>query len=545
MPRVRVADVLNNTPFSFDSDPRYWLQTEIPWEDRLLREGVTNFERYTELEQHLKIGAALEQRYSAALSPEAKIIPGGDRRQDRKNAEWIEETFLGIAERFGLDEKDTTSTVGINAVCEILLRSVFAGVSAAAVIWQRKGRHFQVSDFIEIPQRRIRFGRLQDAPKNVQTYKGYGLRLISKEDPYRGTWVTAPYRVLIHSWGSRESNPYGRGLASGMWMPYCVQKATLKAWAISAHRASATVLVKLPPGVTTPDHPTYKATQDFLDVFAPDNYLMVPHDVDVSYLESQRADRGVHQELVDYFDSLFSQVITGQTGLLSQDGSGGSRARDEVAERVGTRISKRDSDALSTGPLAKLCEWMTELGPYPQARPPSIWREFEKVESLDARATRDKLLSDATARPLDLAYVSATYGTQFAEAPTPVLIGGDGDAGGDFAFAAIATDETIARRQQNWEATRGAPYVQVVRVRNAVSPRATHAELEGQVFPNDRDFWRRHCFPSAPNCGHDLIPIGFGYDGAVSDLPRDLLGDSPEWENLNPTLRQQFVLEGD
>lgn len=556
----RLNPQLNSNPFGIESDPRYWFAPEIPLEDRLLAGHLVSYDSYDEVMSNAKVRACFGLRTHGVTSREARISPGGDRRIDRKNAEWIEQCFSGIAMSNPVSAGVGSSQASLDFATEILMRAIIYGQSAIAPIWRPESGHYRLTGFQPLPPRRVRFGPRSLAPKRAQFHMGYGIRIITKKDQVWGEWLEMPYRLIVHTYGTAEGNPYGLGLGSILWWLCQFDKDGLKAWLINAHRTNGILLAKL-SRLVSPGSEAYKALERFLKAIAPDNYLMAPEGTDISFLEANRSSRPVHAELIEHIESLIAQLITGQTGLLQQDG-GGSRARDEVAERTSARFSQADSKAISFGPLATLCRWMTLLGPYPKAAPPTIVRSFEETENLNERAERDAKLAAAAGAQLDPQYVESTYGVKLVQSRTlatpatpdeslsfaaPVTLQSrtpqrSPNSSQVLAFA-TAIKDTVARRRKNWEAIQGAPYVRVVRNRPAVDQRIAHKDLEGKVFPNDPSFWRIYCFPLGYNCGHDLEPVGSDYTGDVESLPHELALATDDWRGYTEGLRREFELE--
>ncbi|WP_099531448.1 DUF935 family protein [Limnothrix sp. PR1529] len=555
----------------YENDPRYWLPSgEIPIEDLLLRNILgSDISKYDEILKDPNALACLQNRIGATLSREVRVVPASEKRADKKAADLVSEQLLGVRWAGSKRESGAPSSVNFDQFCSSLMMAILRGFQAVEVSWQKGRSGWQIAGFTPIPSRRIKFELVtKDTPRNAVTHMGYAVKILTRDKPFRGEFITTPYRILVYTFDiGGGSNPYGLGLGSVLWW-YCqFKKDCLKDWLVAVSRATALIRAAFPAGVGE-GHPVYEEVKSFLEYFAPEHHLIAPDGVVIDFLESARNDRDIQHTMCEFLDNQIARVIGGQTALTNQQSGGGSRARDEVAERVAMKLAKSDSDALSGAALNTLAEWITRLN-LPSSQAPTIWRDFDDVENLTERADRDQKLAAATGRKLDPDYVTEIYGTVFAE-PEPVdpippdpnadrtnpeppnpeppafSLTGKYDSMFDAANVELLQAEQ-KRRGEVWNSIQGAPYVRYVRVREVQNPRETHTAMEGKVFPNDATFWSKACPPSAFYCGHSLEPVGADYDGEITPLPQDAetLRHLIEWESYDETNRKYFELGGD
>jgi phage gp29-like protein len=556
----------------FENDPKLWLADgAIPLEDTLLsRQLGSDVSKYEKLLNDPHVRACLENRFQAVIGREVRVIPASDRRVDRRAAELVEQQLLGIRWAGKERQAGAPASVNFDAACLAWLSAILYGYKPIEVRWARDGSGWKIDSLRPVPSRRIKFDLVtNETPRSAQTHQDYAIKILTKSNPFRGEFLTQPYRILIHSWGSQSGNPYGSGIGSALWWFAEFKKDALKDWLVAVARAAALIRAIMPAGVDQ-NHPIYKEVQAFLEIFAPEHHLIAPDGVVLDFLESSRSDRAIQQEMCEYLDSQISRLIGGQTALVNQSQGGGSRARDEVAERVAMRLAKADADALSYGVLNTLAEWIVRLN-MPSAKPPTIWRDFDDVENLTERADRDQKLSQATGLLLDPTYCEEIYGVKFApkeensdvslrpvgrvENPDPALAGDSNQPISDqpnpalnaLTFDALSIErlqQEQQRRREVWRSIQGAPYVRYIRIREAQNPRESHTALEGKVFPNDPEFWAKACPPSAFNCGHSLEPVGADYDGEITPLPNDeeTLRHLNEWLGYDDANRSYFDL---
>lgn len=578
----------------FENDPRHWLPSgEIPIEDQLLAGLLgSDISKYDLLLRDPNVLACLQNRIGATLSREVRVVPASEKRIDRKASELVSEQLLGVRWAGSKRESGAPSSVNFDQLCSSLMMAILRGFQAVEVSWQKGRSGWQIAGFTPIPSRRIKFELVTDeTPKKAVTHMGYAVKILTRNKPFRGEFITTPYRILVYTFDiGGGSNPYGLGLGSVLWWYYQFKKDCLKDWLVAVSRATALLRAMLPAGVGE-GHPAYDEVKTFLEYFAPEHHLIAPDGVVIDFLESTRNDRDIQHTMCEFLDNQIARVIGGQTALTNQQSGGGSRARDEVAERVAMKLAKSDSDSLSGAALNVLSDWITRLN-LPSAQAPTIWRDFDDVENLTERADRDQKLAAATGRKLDPEYVTEIYGTVFAEPDpvepipgnpsqsgvppaTPDRGGGGNDAGNPDGGAAVGTDGTSpgqsfaaltgkfdsvfdaasiellqaeqARRRDVWNSIQGSPYVRYVRVREVQDPREAHTAMEGKVFLNDAAFWSKACPPSAFYCGHSLEPVGADYDGEITPLPQDAetLRHLVEWEGYDESNRKYFELGGE
>ena len=164
-------------------------------QDKVLRyQGRTaqSYELYEDLLQDDRVYSTFAQRRSAVVARECAVEPGGDKRQDKKAADFLRER---------LDDARW------DTVTDRILYGVFYGYSVAECIWMRDGRHIAL-DAIKVRNRR----RFVFDPE-------FRLLLLTND---QANGEPMPGRKFWHfaAEADNDDEPYGRGLAYWLYWPW-------------------------------------------------------------------------------------------------------------------------------------------------------------------------------------------------------------------------------------------------------------------------------------------------------------------------------------
>jgi phage gp29-like protein len=398
--------------------PVYGGDRLYPQDETLIHEGGRGFlayEIYTEIAKDCHAYAVLQKRFMAVVGREWEVLPGQRRgssstRQEKKAADMLKAQLEGLSVRSEVvEDRETTLTTAGNfdEVCWNLLWAIHYGWQPAELIWDQDGSEAFVSEAIAKDLRRFVM---------VVGQRGFKLRMLDiSGNLIEG--VPLPHRkFIVHRFASVPTeDPYGLGLGTRLFYPTFFKRQDIKFWLQFADKfASPTAVAKYPRGASDADKKEYLA---MLDAIATDAGIAIPADVIVEFLESERASAlNVYKDLASFCDSEISKAVLGETGTTDQQGSGGSRARDQVGDGVRIEVAKADADLLSATLNRSLCRWVSELNFGPDVAPPMIWRKFPELaekEDLNARATRDNTIASASGRTITEKYWVDTYGVEF------------------------------------------------------------------------------------------------------------------------------------
>lgn len=393
-------------------------------QDSVLRaRGQGNYEIYREVLRDDQVKATFEQRRLAVVSRETEVLPGGDRRQDKQAAEFIEEQLRRIR---------------WDSVTDKMLYGVFYGFAVAECLFARDGAHV-VLDAIKVRDRR-RFGFDGDG----------GLRLLTMSQPNPGEAL--PPRKFWHfaTGADHDDEPYGLGLAHWLYWPVFFKRGGMKFWLIFLEKFGAPTTKGTYPANATPEEKSRLLAA--LEAVTTDSGVIIPEGMAIELLEAARSGSVDYRTLQDKMDAAIAKVVLGQT--LTTEASGGQYKAD-VQMDVRQDLVKADADLVCESFNRTVVRWLCEWN-FPNAALPRVWRRIEDDPDLKPQAERDKLIFDMGFRPT-LTYVTETYGGEWTERATLGAPPTDADLDPDAAFAEgddsrVIVDDQIDRLETEAQA---------------------------------------------------------------------------------------------
>lgn len=317
---------------------------------------------YDEIEEDAHAYAVLQKRKLAVIARPWEVKAASEKRIDKKAADVVKAQLENKLDQLTLD----------------LLDSTLKGFSVVESMWSDSGSEIFPAEFKARDQRRFVFD------------SDYKLRLLTPQNMVTGEPV--PERKFIrHTFGSKDGNPFGKGLGSKLYFPVWFKRQGISFWLVFCDKfGMPTVVGKYGQNATSADQ---KKLLDALRAIAQDAGVIIPEGMDIALLEASRSSTSdLYEKLVRYMDEQISEAVLSET-LTTNIGAIGSKAASETHNGVRLEITKADADLLSATLNNTLCRWITELN-VPGASPPTIWRIFEEQEDLERRSTRDKTLFD-------------------------------------------------------------------------------------------------------------------------------------------------------
>lgn len=417
---------LRNNLVSYRNDPWLPQYTHIidPGEfDSILREegwrgiqGMRGYrydllDIYSDLERDAHLFATLQSRKMDVVRREWEVTPASTRRKDKRNAEMVTEMLKALSANSQEEESGEaliTTGTGFDTVAYGMLNALLMGYQPGEVMWA--GKQEVIPAEIRIRDAR-RFGFAMGD-------NGWRPRLRTRTNLYDGQPV--PPRKIIFHHHQIEHGPYGLGLGYRLFWPVFFKREDLKFWLIFVEKfASPTAIATYPTHASKEDR---DVLMEALDAISQETGIGLPEGTAIELLEAQRSGSiNCYKDLADWCDQQISKAVLGQTGTTDQSGGGGSRARDEVAERVSVKLAKYDADLLAGTLNRTLVRWIMHFNVGPDAPSPQLWWKFPELEAqddLNARANRDKVLVDIAGRKLTDKYLIETYDVEFDE-PEP------------------------------------------------------------------------------------------------------------------------------
>jgi len=352
-----------------------------PTDSVLAARGAGDYRIYDEVLRDDQVAATFQQRRLAVVSKEWEVIPGGDKRQDKKAAEFLRSQLEHIA---------------WDAVTERMLYGVFYGYAVAECLWARDGQQV-VLDALRVRDRR-RFGFRPDGRLVLKTTA----HPLGEELPERKFWHFA-------CGASHDDEPHGLGLAHWLYWPVLFKRSGLKFWLIFLEKfGMPTGVGRFPHGAT--DEERNRLLQA-VQAIQTDAGIILPEGMELELLEAARSGTADYTALHDRMNAAIAKVVLGQT-MTTDNGS--SRSQAEVHMDVRQDLVKADADLVCHSANATWVRWLTEWN-FPGAQPPRIWRRIEDEPDLKAQAERDQIIQGMGFRPR-LDYIRETYGDGWEEA---------------------------------------------------------------------------------------------------------------------------------
>ena len=355
-------------------------------QDSVLRaRGQGNYEIYREVLRDDQVKAVFEQRRLAVVSRETEVLPGGERRQDKQAAEFIEEQLRRIR---------------WDSVTDKMLYGVFYGFAVGECLFARDGAHV-VLDAIKVRDRR-RFGFDGDG----------GLRLLTMTQPNPGE-ILPPRKFWHFATGAdHDDEPYGLGLAHWLYWPVFFKRGGMKFWLIFLEKFGSPTTKGTYPANATPEEKSRLLAA--LEAVTTDSGIIIPEGMAIELLEAARSGSVDYRTLQDKMDAAIAKVVLGQT--LTTEAAGGQYKAD-VQMDVRQDLVKADADLVCESFNRTVVRWLCEWN-FPGAALPRVWRRIEDDPDLKPQAERDKHIYDMGFKPT-LTYVTETYGGEWTERAAP------------------------------------------------------------------------------------------------------------------------------
>ena len=404
--------------------------------DSILRnEGYTNYrdhvallDTYASLARDCHVSAVLNYRISDIIRRELLVTPHDlEDEESVRQAEFIKEVLedLGaLADEVEASEAlITTGSQGFDGLVEDLLHnSILTGFGAAEIIW-KKGNSSVLGESGLIVPGEVRMRKPRRFGFKLGE-NGYIPRLITRTDRSYGEPIP-PRKFIFHHY-NLMAGPYGLGLGYNIYWPVVLKRENVTFWAVFNEKfGSPTTLWKYPLDSNEDER---ASVEEALGNIQQDAIIGIPETFTAELLEAMRSGTvSTYESFNEWCDDQISEVVLGQTGTVNQSSDSGSRAQDEVAERVSIRIAKRDSDLLGRTLQQTIVKWTLQanLGFEPRQLPKIEWSfpELEERVDLAESSQVDERLVNMTNLRLDQEYLEEKYEVVFSDEvvqPDPV-----------------------------------------------------------------------------------------------------------------------------
>lgn len=356
-----------------------------PLRDRRLRATIGRYDTYENMLRDDRVHSTLEQRRSAVVAREMEVVPGDDRRQSKKAADYLSEVLKHC------DWDDVTDK---------MLYGVFYGYSVAECLWARDGRTV-FPDQIRVRDRR-RFVFDEDFRPRLLTHQNPQ----GEELPERKFWTFC-------AGADHHDEPYGVGLGWHLYWPVWFKRNQLKFWLVYLEKfGMPTAVGKYGPNATAAEkRKLLQAAQAVHGRAA----VTIPDDMVLELLQAIRGGTIDYEAFYQRMQSAITTVVLSQT-MTTDDGSSLSQA--EVHMEVRKEIVESD-DALVCGSFNRqVAAWLTAWN-FPNAAVPIVRRIMDDPPDTHKLAERDKNITEMGPYRPTRAYLEETYNIELEDEPEP------------------------------------------------------------------------------------------------------------------------------
>lgn len=340
------------------------------------RAGSDGLKLYDDIEKDTHASAVLQKRKLAVLARDWEIVPASDAPDDVQAAEFIDECLKNLP---------------FDQICMDLLDAILKGYAVSEILWDIVGDKIRPIAILSREPRRFLFDEKTR------------LRLLTIENRTVGEVMPAN-KFIVHRYGGKAGNPYGRGIGSKLYWPVFFKRKGIAFWLVFCEKfGSPTAIGTYTPGM--PESEQDKLLRVISDI-AQNTAVVVPQGCDVRFLEAVRGGVTTYEQLCRYMDEQISEAVLGET-LSTNVGDAGSYAAAETHNGVREEISCADADLLSDTLKRDLFRPIVEFN-FPTAQVPSI-RRFMPVP--------DTAKDDAFSKKLDWLSKAAALGMEPEDAP--------------------------------------------------------------------------------------------------------------------------------
>jgi len=337
---------------------------------RILKEAdagdiYRQMELFEELEEKdCHIFSCLQTRKLAVANRAWDILPAGDRRADRKMADFAKEVIWGI-ENWQSALTDMLDAIG-------------KGFSVLEIMWEIKNSQVQIGELKWVHQKNFTFD------DTLQ------LRLITEDEPIKGIKLP-PAKFVIHTYKAKSGILARGGVVRIVSWMYIFKHFDIKDWITFAEIFGMPLRVgKYPPGASKEDK---KILMQAITQLGTDAAGIIPDTMIIDFIEAVKGTSvNVYETLAGFCNVEISKAILGQT-LTVEVGNVGSYAASKTHENVREDLVEADAKALQNTIDKQLIKPLIDFNFGPQKVYPHFKIHYEPPEDLKSLAERDAILA--------------------------------------------------------------------------------------------------------------------------------------------------------
>lgn len=325
-------------------------------------------------EKDEEVGSDLEVRKEAVLSKDRVMMPASDKRQDKKVADFIEETLEGYmgggdGTRFGFSNFlwEMLDAIGHGVV---IGEVIFANANDRVYIKEVKFKPQMLFNFSEGPLAQFQnFALPQTGPVRLRTDLGFAFEGIDPNEPL------PQGKFFVHTFQPKQGNRWGSPLIRRCYWLSWFKKAGLKQWVRYLERGNGTVVASYDQSEKEQELAIQLAR-----AVSEESAVAKSKRAELEVLQNVRTSLGsAHKDLTDeYCNRGIARRILGQTGTR---GGEGGWSKGNVQERVADR--KTEADSLSSMlAVNTLSQILTLVNFGPNTKPPTWMLKYQPVGDL-------------------------------------------------------------------------------------------------------------------------------------------------------------------
>ena len=288
-------------------------------DDTLITRGQgKGLKLYDEIERDCHAYAVLMKRKMAVIAREWQIDPASTSRIDKKAADLV---------------RAQIAAMDFDHVCLNLLDALLKGFAVGEIMWAEDGAELVATEVRPRDQRRFGFG------------DDYQIRLKTPDNFLPGEAVPDK-KLIVHSFGAKDGNPYGLGMGSRLFWPVFFKRKGITFWLTFLDKfGNPTAVGKYPPGASLPDQ---KKLLDALGALSQDAGITIPDGMLIDLLEASRSGTAGYEQLCRYMDEEVTIAVLGEAASV-KGGGGQAIQMGSIWLPVGQRRHHPQRSAAGTG----------------------------------------------------------------------------------------------------------------------------------------------------------------------------------------------------
>jgi phage gp29-like protein len=254
---------------------------------------------------------ALETRKNGVTELNIQISPASEDKNDIKIGDFLRDNLLVLP--------------AFQTLADHMVDALAKGFAAIEIIWALNEKSWLPVDFIRRDQRLFQFDRETRTELRLSTH---------------GDWqgeILRPFKWIRHIPLLKSGIPARNGLARPATFAYMLKAFSLKDWSQFLEIYGQPLrLGKYGPGSSREDRAVLLSAVRNL---GPDAAAIIPQGMEIEFIEAKGFSDKPYESYARYIDEQLTKLIIGKPN----DGSGGSRAAEEIHDKVRIDIKKADA----------------------------------------------------------------------------------------------------------------------------------------------------------------------------------------------------------